>query len=84
MGKKRKPGRPVLAKSKAKGATIIVRLSKKERLAIESKAKRSRIKLSNWVRSALIAKLANDNMDKLPHGAEDGGIQPIRGVNHGS
>jgi hypothetical protein len=58
MGKKR-PGRPKLARGKAKQAAIIVRLLPAERRACDRAAKASGQKLSAWTRDALLTAVAS-------------------------
>jgi hypothetical protein len=53
MGKKR-IGRPPLPKGQRQAAVVTVRMSKAERKLIGAAAKSSGVKLSNWIRLALI------------------------------
>jgi len=53
--KPRRPGRPRLAKSVAKGAVIPVRFSPEDRTKVEAAAKASGQNVSTWVRSTLLA-----------------------------
>jgi hypothetical protein len=52
---KRKPGRPKLAKTEAKGSIVPVRFSPEERKRVEAAAKASNLTVSAWVRSTLAA-----------------------------
>jgi len=53
--KPKKPGRPRLAKSEAKGTIMPVRLSPGERKRVEAAARASNQTVSAWVRSTLSA-----------------------------
>jgi hypothetical protein len=47
-------GRPAVAKDKAKGSLLSVRLSADERAALDAAAERAGVKLSEWARRALL------------------------------
>jgi hypothetical protein len=53
--KPKKPGRPRLAKSEAKGSIVPVRFSPEERKQVEAAAKACKQTVSAWVRSTLSA-----------------------------
>jgi predicted HicB family RNase H-like nuclease len=53
--KPKKPGRPRMAKSEAKGSIVPVRFSPEERKRVEAAAKASKQTVSAWVRSTLAA-----------------------------
>jgi len=53
--KPRKPGRPRLAKSEAKGRIVPVRFRSDDLKAITAAAKRSNQTVSEWIRSTLHA-----------------------------
>jgi hypothetical protein len=53
--KPKKPGRPRLAKSEAKGSIVPVRFSPEDRRRVEAAAKASNQTVSAWVRSTLSA-----------------------------
>jgi hypothetical protein len=55
MPKPKKPGRPKLAKGKAKGTIVPVRFSLEDRKRVEAAAKASKQTVSAWVRSTLAA-----------------------------
>ena len=73
MGKKR-PGRPTLTKGKGKQATVIVRVLPGDRKSFERAAAASRMKLSDWVRAALITAAGSVKIEK---DAEGVGVEPI-------
>jgi predicted HicB family RNase H-like nuclease len=53
--KLKKPGRPRLAKSDAKGSIVPVRFNPEDRKRVEAAAKASKQTVSAWVRSTLLA-----------------------------
>jgi len=53
--KPKKPGRPRMAKSEAKGTIMPVRFSPEDRKRIEAAAKASNKTVSEWIRSTLLA-----------------------------
>ncbi len=53
--KPKKPGRPRLAKSEAKGTIVPVRFSPEDRKRVAAAAKASKQNVSQWIRSTLIA-----------------------------
>ncbi len=53
--RKRNPGRPRLAKAKARGIVLCVRLTPAERRAVEASADAAEQSVSEWVRSTLVA-----------------------------
>lgn len=55
---KKKLGRPTMPKKMAKGALLSVRFSEAERGALERAADRASMRLSEWVRRALLAAAA--------------------------
>jgi hypothetical protein len=55
MPKPKKPGRPRLAKSVAKGTVVPVRFSPEDRKKVEAAAKASNKTVSAWVRATLLA-----------------------------
>jgi uncharacterized protein (DUF1778 family) len=52
---KRKPGRPRLAASERRAEVVTLRLQPVEREAVERAAKRAGVRLSDWMRDALLA-----------------------------
>lgn len=55
QAKPKKPGRPRLAKSEAKGSIMPVRFSPEDRKRIEAAATASNKTVSEWIRSILLA-----------------------------
>jgi uncharacterized protein (DUF1778 family) len=55
--KPKKPGRPRMAKSEAKGSIVPVRFSPDERKRVEAAAKASKQNVSQWIRSTLATAL---------------------------
>jgi hypothetical protein len=53
--KKRKPGRPKLAKDQAKGKIVPVRFAAEELERIQDAAEASKQTISQWIRSTLAA-----------------------------
>ena len=51
--KKRKPGRPKLAKGEAKGKIVPVRFTAEERKAVESAARANNQTISEWIRAQI-------------------------------
>jgi predicted HicB family RNase H-like nuclease len=56
--KPKKPGRPRLPKTEAKGKTVLVRFKTEDAKRIEAEAKASKKTVSEWVRSTLLATIA--------------------------
>ena len=59
MPRPKKPGRPRLAKGKAKGTIVPVRFSLEDRRRVEAAAKASKKTVSEWVRSTLLAAIGD-------------------------
>jgi hypothetical protein len=59
QSKPKKPGRPRLAKGAAKGSVVPVRFSLEDRKRVEAAAKASKKTVSEWVRSTLLASIAD-------------------------
>jgi len=57
--KPKKPGRPRMAKSEAKGTIVPVRFSSEDRKRVEAAAKASKQTVSAWVRSTLLATIGD-------------------------
>jgi predicted HicB family RNase H-like nuclease len=72
MGKKRR-GRPTKKASDRQAVTITVRVSKADRRAFGAAAKKSGQKLSDWIRTSL---LAAKSSDKINVPSEGGGVEP--------
>ncbi len=60
---KKKPGRPVVPKSLAKGTLLSVRFSGDERAALEAAAAAAGLTLSAWARGALLAASSDSGGD---------------------
>lgn len=58
---KRGPGRPVTPKRLAKVAPISIRFSESERRLVDRAAERAGVKVSAWVRDAVLAAAAPTN-----------------------
>jgi hypothetical protein len=61
--KKAKPGRPRVPKELAKGSLLSVRFSESERAALEARAQRESLRLSEWARSVLLAECQASGAD---------------------
>jgi len=55
MPRKPRVGRPKLPKGRAKAGTLRVRVRPEELKAIETKARRSKLTVSEWIRGTLAA-----------------------------
>jgi hypothetical protein len=57
--KPKKPGRPRLAKSVAKGTVVPVRFTPEDRKRVEAAAKASKQTVSAWIRGTLLATIGD-------------------------
>ena len=74
-------GRPKLPKKQYRGSVVTVRLQKQERKAVGDAAKRSGLKVSEWVRSTLL--VAAGAVTITEPNTEDAGIEPHGGTGRG-
>lgn len=68
MAKKAKRGRPRLPRGEGRGAVLTLRMQPIERRTIESAARKSGGKLSDWMRVALLRAAAAGNMEEVKNG----------------
>lgn len=78
MVKKRRPGRPRLPKGEGQTIVVTVRMSKQDRRIIETAAKKSGAKLSEWIRATLLSAVDHGTLDEGQ--SEGGGFEPHGGA----
>jgi uncharacterized protein (DUF1778 family) len=75
MAKKHRRGRPKMDKGVSRAAVMTLRLQPTERKKVLAAAKQSRQKVSDWMRTALLAAADSITIEKPK--AEGAGIQPL-------